>query len=109
MNEPSCGRHAQLIPARQTTAMLRRPLLGALGALLLLPAAAEAAALPRVTIETRRPIVDDPKVAGTMRAPGYGGPIEIELRGETSLQLPKKQYALATRRVRLLGLPRDSD
>jgi hypothetical protein len=95
--------------------MLRRTLLGVLGAALLAPAAAEAA-LPRVLVETRGRIVDDPKVAGTMRAPGHRGPIGIELRGETSQGLPKQQYGLETRTrggsdrdVRLLGLPAESD
>lgn len=114
--------------------------LGALAAVVLLsPTAAAAGAdspsralrtqLPIVTINSDPKIADRRKVTARMRiidgrglnrvadrARVYDGQIGIELRGSSSLLLPKKQYGLETRErggderdVRLLGLPKEDD
>jgi CotH kinase protein len=82
---------------------------------------AEAAALPVVHVDTAGPIVDDPKVDGTMRIVAGGrtrfsGRIGIEVRGQASQRFPKKQFDLELRDAQgdgrdtgLLGLPEDDD
>ena len=87
--------------------------LTALLAALALPA--PAAALPRIEIEPDGGI-DDNGVPALVRAPGFAGPAEIELRGQFSRTLPKKSYALELRDAEgdnadapLLGLPADDD
>src|SRR5687768_3282513 len=78
-------------------------------------AAPAAAALPRIHVEPERGI-DDEGVPARVRAPGYAGPAQIELRGQFSRTLPKKSYALELRDAEgenadapLLGLPADDD
>lgn len=116
----------------------RNVVLGALGAAVLLSAAAPAAgapslrsSLPIVQIDAAGPIVDDPKVGAGMRIthrPGagpnragaranvYDGRIGIEIRGQSSQRFPKKQFGFETvtrdgdnRNVPLLGLPEEND
>jgi len=94
--------------------------------------------LPIVIINTDRsaPIVDDPRVLATMkiiyRGPGernyladqnnfqylnYNGRINIEIRGSSTQERPKKQYGFTTlmsdnitkNNVSLLGLPKEND
>lgn len=94
--------------------------------------------LPIVIINTdqAREIPDDPKIPGTMkiiyRGPdlrnyltdqnnpswlNYNGRIEIEIRGSSSQDRPKKQYGFTTleaddvtnRNVSLLGMPKEND
>jgi CotH kinase protein/Secretion system C-terminal sorting domain len=94
--------------------------------------------LPIVIINTDNsaPILDDPRVLGTMkiiyRGPGernyvsdqnnpqylnYNGRIEIEIRGSSSQERPKKQYGFTTlmpdnltnNNVKLLGMPAEND
>jgi len=88
--------------------------------------------LPIIVINTNgRRIPDDPKMTAEMgviyNGPGkrnnlsdpfndYDGQIGIELRGNTSLDFPKKAYAMETRKsdgennnVSLLGLPEEND
>lgn len=89
--------------------------------------------LPIVIINTQggAPIVDDPRVVANMgiidNGPGninyitdpytnYDGRIEIEIRGSTSQQYPKKNYALETQdslgmnlEVSVLGMPIEND
>ena len=85
--------------------------------------------LPLFVIDTQMDIVDEPKIAATMRlvnneqgpntAEGeseYEGTIGIEIRGQTSATFPKKPYALETRddegendNVSLLGMPKEND
>lgn len=85
------------------------------------PAAAANTGLPRLVVRTAGPIRDEPKVAGALQVRRGGrttfrGRIGIEVRGHSSRNFPKKQYALETRDgrgkdrdVSLLGLPRESD
>jgi hypothetical protein len=91
------------------------PTLLALAAALTLPAAAPAAPLPVISVEPERGI-DDAGVPAQVRAPGYDGPAEIELRGNFTRTLPKKPYALELRDAHgdnadapLVGLPADDD
>jgi hypothetical protein len=81
--------------------------------------------LPLVVIDTAQRIVDDPKVDATMRilsgrsttrfwATRFSGRVGIEIRGNSSMAYPKKQYAIEVRDrqgkgrdARLLGMPRD--
>jgi len=94
--------------------------------------------LPVVIINTDqgREIVDDPKIPGIMkiiyRGPGqrnylndqtnpayldYNGRMEIEIRGSSSQERPKKQYSFTTleadniteKNVSLLGMPKEND
>jgi len=92
--------------------------------------------LPIIIINTSTPIVDDPRVVGTMkiiyRGPGqrnymsdqntpgyldYNGKIDIEIRGSSSQYSQKKQYGFTTRltdgitvnNVSLLGMPAEND
>ena len=89
--------------------------------------------LPIVIIDTENgaPIEDDPRVVATMKiidnGPGirnyttdpptnYNGRIEIEIRGSTSQQYPKKNYALETQdnlgnnlQVSVLGMHLEND
>jgi hypothetical protein len=92
--------------------------------------------LPIIIINTSTPIVDDPRVVGTMkiiyRGPGqrnymtdqstpgylnYNGKIDIEIRGSSSQYSQKKQYGFTTRladgitanSVSLLGMPAEND
>lgn len=89
--------------------------------------------LPIVVIDTEngQPVVDDPRVVAHMgiidNGPGirnyltdpftnYDGRIEIEIRGSTSQQYPKKGYALETQdstglnlQVAVLGMPPEND
>jgi len=92
--------------------------------------------LPIIIINTSTPIVDDPRVVGTMkiiyRGPGqrnymtdlntpgylnYNGKIDIEIRGSSSQYSSKKQYGFTTRQadgvtvnnVSLLGMPAEND
>jgi hypothetical protein len=89
--------------------------------------------LPIVVITTQggAPIIDDPRVIAHMgvidNGPGirnyltdpytnYDGRIEIEIRGSTSQQYPKKGYALETQdslganaQVAILGMPVEND
>jgi hypothetical protein len=88
-------------------------------ALLLLAtvAPARAAALPTLRIDAPRAIPDEPKLAASLRMPGYSGRIGIERRGQSSLRLfPKQSYAIELRDARggdrkapLLGMPADGD
>jgi hypothetical protein len=86
----------------------------AFAALAALPAAAHA--LPVIHVDVPRAIPDEPKVAGTLRMPGYRGRIGIEVRGQSSQQFPKKSFAIELRDARgedrkapLLGMPADGD
>ena len=100
-----------------------------------LPAGAQApqlrTRLPIVVIDAAGVIVDERDTPARMRiihSPGgglnspagrpnvYDGRIEIELRGQSSLRFPKKQFAVETvtasgenRDVPLLGLPEEND
>lgn len=87
--------------------------------------------LPIVLIETDgQEILDDPRIIADMKiidygkignhvsdtANGYNGKINIEIRGSTSQNFPKKQYGLETqnkngknKNVSLLGLPPEND
>jgi hypothetical protein len=85
-------------------------------ALALLTAPTAAAAPPVVRIDAPRAIPDEPKVAATMRMPGYRGRIGIETRGQSSQQFPKKSFAIELRDARgedrdapLLRMPADGD
>jgi hypothetical protein len=92
----------------------------------------ESSNLPIVVIDTHgQPIVNPYKITADMgvidNGPGvrnhpsdpwndYNGKIGIELRGSSSQQFPKKQYAVETRdslgndlKVTLLGMPSESD
>src|SRR5687767_7507887 len=78
-------------------------------------APAPASALPRIHVEPERGI-DDDGVPARVRAPGFTGAAEIELRGQFSRTLPKKSYALELRDAEgenadapLLGMPADDD
>jgi hypothetical protein len=89
-----------------------------------------------ITTDNAKPIVDDPRVPGTMkiiyRGEGqrnyltdqnntawlnYNGRIDIETRGSSSQTKPKKQYGFTTRmadnisnnNVSLLGMPEEND
>ena len=55
-------------------------------------APATAAGLPRIHVEPEGGI-DDKGVPARVRAPGFTGAAEIELRGQFSRTLPKKSYA----------------
>lgn len=84
-------------------------------------AARAEAALPVVSIDTAGPVVDDPKVDGSIRiARGgrtvFSGRLGIEVRGQASQRFPKKQFDLELRDragdgrdAALLGLPADDD
>ena len=91
-----------------------RPILLALAALAALPAGAHA--LPVLRVDVPRAIPNEPKVAGTLRMPGYRGRIGIEVRGQSSRRFPKKSFAIELRdaggedrKVPLLGMPADGD
>ena len=90
-------------------------LLVAAATMLVATAPAPAAALPRVHVEPERGI-DDDGVPASVRAPGFTGAAQIELRGQFSRTLPKKSYALELRDAAgenadapLLGMPADDD
>ena len=85
----------------------------ALGALMAAPASA---ALPVVRIEAPRSIPNEPKIAASLRMPGYRGRIGIETRGQSSQQFPKKSFSVELRDAKgddrkapLLGMPDDGD
>lgn len=88
--------------------------------------------LPLVTVQTGgTPIPDEPKIAATMRVirdplggrsnlqttpANFAGQVGIELRGQSSMGYPKKQYGFETRdalgsdlQVSLLGMPAEED
>jgi len=85
------------------------------------PRVAAAKRLPVVSIDTRRPIVDEPKRSARMRIQSRGrtvfrGPVGIEIRGQASQRFAKKPYAFETRTkgggnrsVKLLGMPKGND
>lgn len=81
-----------------------------------------AAKVPVVAIDAPGEIADGPKRTARMRVfdsqgrAVYSGRIGIELRGHSSLDPPKKSYAVETRKhsgknrdVSLLGMPKDED
>jgi hypothetical protein len=81
-----------------------------------LAAPAPALALPVLRIDAPRAIPNEPKVAASLRMPGYRGRIGIELRGQSSLQFPKKGFSVELRdahgedrKAPLLGMPEDGD
>jgi len=87
--------------------MVRSALL-ALAALLAGPASASA--LPVLRIDAPRAIPNEPKVAATLRMPGYRGRIGIETRGQSSQIFPMKSFAVELQRdARLLGMPGEDD
>jgi len=78
--------------------------------------------LPVVSIDAPERIVDEPKTPATIgvydrdRRQHYAGPGGIELRGQSSQNLPKKSYSIelrtpsgANENVSLLGMPADDD
>ena len=87
--------------------------------------------LPLVTVQTGGAVIkNEPKTPATMRVirdplggrsnlqspSSFAGQVGIELRGQTSLGYPKKQYGLETRdasgsgmQVALLGMPAEED
>src|SRR5688500_14736763 len=110
---------ALLSPPGRTWVMHSATLTALLVAAAAAPAAAapsaSAADLPRIHVEPAAGI-DDKGVPARVRAPGFRGAAEIELRGQFSRTLPKKSYALELRDAEgenvdapLLGLPADDD
>jgi hypothetical protein len=68
------------------------------------------ARLPVLKIDSRRAIPNEPKVAATLRMPGYRGRIGIETRGQSSQMFPMKSFAVELRHdAALLGMPEDDD
>jgi hypothetical protein len=94
--------------------MRRLALSAAVLALAVLAPEAGAQRLPRVAIDVPGAIPDERRIAGriTVRDRGrveHRGRLEIERRGQSSQQFPKRSWSFETRRVALLGLPREDD
>lgn len=73
--------------------------------------------LPELRLEPDDPVAEgEPEVDGVVRMPGFTGRVTIELRGDFSVALPKKSYAIELdsptdedREAPLLGMPANGD